>query len=206
MSRVHVKMHGDAKFSACGLYRWWLTRVWDAHAPLCALIGMNPSTANATENDATVRKEIHFVRSWGFGGLLKLNAYGYKATLPDDLYAARARGVDIVGACNTAAHLVEYLREFDVQKTVACWGRLQQETFYGNRGWDLRDQLGRKYGVQLDCFRKNSDASPAHPLYLPYGLLPEPWNYAAVASPESRVASGQTILTTESQSRGENRR
>jgi len=33
-----------------------------------------------------------------------------------------------------------------------------------------------------------------------------PWNYAAVASPESRVASGQTILTTESQSRGENRR
>jgi hypothetical protein len=55
-----------------------------------------------------------------------------------------------------------------VQKVVACWGKLKTD-----RGWLLRDTLG----LRLDCLNKNKDGSPAHPLYLPYGLLPEPWNY-----------------------------
>jgi hypothetical protein len=133
---------------------------------------MNPSTATATEDDPTVSKEIHFVRSWGFGGLLKLNAYAYKATNPADLYKARARGVDVVGDKNTAGQMLTRLQEFNVAATVACWGRLKFD-----RGWILRDVFTR-YGVQLDCFKKNADGSPAHPLYLPYGLLREPWNYA----------------------------
>ena len=164
-------MNGDAKFSPCGRWRWWLTRVWDESLPMAALIGMNPSTANASEDDNTVHKEIHFCRDWGFGGLLKLNAYAYKATKPSDLWIARARGVDVVGEENTAGRMLSLLREFNVGRTVACWGRLSTD-----RGWVLRDAL-EYFGVQLDCFKKNSDGSPAHPLYLPYGLVPQPWNY-----------------------------
>jgi hypothetical protein len=163
-------MTGTAKFSADGRWRWWLTRVWDDSLPMAALIGMNPSTATATEDDPTIGKEIHFVREWGFGGLLKLNAYAYKATNPKDLWAARARGVDVVGEENTAGKMLALLRDFNVGKTVACWGRLKTD-----RGWILRDALGY-FGVQLDCFKKNADGSPAHPLYLPYGLMPERWS------------------------------
>ena len=129
-------MTGNAKFSECGRWRWWLTRTWDESLPMAALIGMNPSTANATENDPTVGKEINFVRSWGFGGLLKLNAYAFKATDPKDLYSARTRGVDVVGEENTAGHMLKLLREFNVGKTLACWGRLKTD-----RGWILRDAL-----------------------------------------------------------------
>ncbi len=162
---------GAARFSLCGRYRFWLTRVWDADLAMCCLIGMNPSTATETENDPTVAKEIHFVRSWGFGGMLKLNAYAYKATQPKDLYAARARGLDIIGRENTADHIVGYIADFKATKVVACWGRLKTD-----RGWLLGESLKQK-GIRLDCLKKNSDGSPARPLYLPYGLLPEPWNY-----------------------------
>lgn len=141
---------------------------------MCCLIGMNPSTANATDNDPTVHKEIHFVKSWGFGGLLKLNAYGFKATKPADMWAARARGIDIIGRENTADYLIGYITEFKVEKVVACWGRLKTD-----RGWLLAEDLRAIGDLKLDCFKKNSDGSPAHPLYLPYGLLPEPWNYIA---------------------------
>jgi hypothetical protein len=165
-------MKGDAKFSACGRWRWWLTRIWDESLSMACLIGMNPSTASATENDPTISKEIHYVRSWGFGGMLKLNAYAYCTAHPVVLYAARARGVDVIGAENTISHLARYIREFGVRKTVACWGRLKTD-----RGWLLQKNLG----VDLDCFKRNTDGSPAHPLYLPYGLLPEPWYYGQVS-------------------------
>lgn len=165
-------MTGDAKFSACGRWRWWLTRTWDESLPTICLIGMNPSTATASEDDPTVGKEIQYCRSWGFGRMLKLNAFAYKATFPADLYAARTRGVNIIGVENSSRHMLARLLEFEVEKTVACWGRLKRD-----RGWILRDEFSN-FGVQLDCLKKNSDGSPAHPLYLPYGLLLEPWNYA----------------------------
>jgi hypothetical protein len=161
-------MKGEAKFSDCGRWRWWLWREWDEKLPVIVLIGMNPSTADADKNDPTVAKEVNYATSWGFGGMLKLNAFAFKATNPKDMWAAKARGVDIIGAENTAAHMIGYMRYFRAERAVACWGRLKSD-----RGWLLAEQLKLK----LDCLRKNSDGSPAHPLYLPYGLLLEPWNY-----------------------------
>lgn len=123
-------MIGDAKFSECGRYRWWLTRVWDSSLLACCLIGMNPSTATAIENDPTVGKEIHFVKSWGFGSLLKLNAFAFKATDPRDLYSARARGVDVIGRENTAANMVETILLYgNVGKIVASGGTRPEAGF-----------------------------------------------------------------------------
>ena len=34
---------GDASFSECGRWRWWLTRIWDDSLPMAGLIGMNPA-------------------------------------------------------------------------------------------------------------------------------------------------------------------
>jgi hypothetical protein len=162
---------GEAAFSECGVWRWWLTRVWDESLPMACLIGMNPSTATASEDDPTVRKEITFVRSWGYGGMLKLNAFGYRATDPSDLWRARERGFDVIGKLNSAQNLLSYMRQFETRVAVACWGRLRTD-----RGWYLRNSF-TEAGMKLDCIKKNSDGSPAHPLYLPYGLLLEPWNY-----------------------------
>lgn len=162
---------GEAQFSPCGRYRYWLLRVWDESKPTAAIIGMNPSTATEKDDDPTVAKETTIIRSLGFGALLKLNAFAYRATLPVDLWKARQRGVDVIGPENTAPHIVEYLKLFAVKQTIAAWGKLKTD-----RGWFLSQSL-KASGIRLDCLKKNGDGSPAHPLYLPYGLIPEPWNY-----------------------------
>ena len=58
-------MHSSAIFSDCGRYRYSLSRRWE-NGENCVFVGLNPSTADSAKNDATVRKCIHFARSWGF--------------------------------------------------------------------------------------------------------------------------------------------
>lgn len=162
-------MRTEANFSPCRKYRYWLLRVWDENLPLCGIVGLNPSVANETDNDPTITKEITFSRSWGFGGILKQNLYAYCATDPKNMWAARKWGVNVEGPNNYLEDIVErFINQFpQVGKVVAAWG---------NDGGDRGVQLGRM-GLKMDCLKKNSDGSPAHPLYLPYGLLLEPWNY-----------------------------
>jgi hypothetical protein len=161
-------IESNAKFSADRKYRYWLVRRWANRWPLVAIIGMNPSKAAEIENDSTVSRELHFAKEWGYGGLLKLNAYAYCATYPKDLWAARQSGVDIIGTENTAACLMAYLAEFKIEKVVAAWGRLRTD-----RGWLLRDGLG----IRMDCLGLNGDGSPRHPLYLSYTTPLQPFNY-----------------------------
>ena len=64
-------MQRDACFSACGRYRWSLSRAWDADLskPWIAFIMLNPSTADAEQDDPTIRRCVAFAKAWGFGGL-----------------------------------------------------------------------------------------------------------------------------------------
>lgn len=59
-----------AKMSPEKDYRYALWRVWDDSKAM--FIGLNPSTANETENDPTIRRVIRFARDWGNGDLFKL--------------------------------------------------------------------------------------------------------------------------------------
>jgi hypothetical protein len=47
-----------AEFSPCGDYRYSLWRMWseEENAPRVMFIGLNPSTADATRNDPTIRR------------------------------------------------------------------------------------------------------------------------------------------------------
>lgn len=43
-------------------------------------IGVNPSTADANEDDQTTTKLIEFTRRWGFGKYVLMNLFPYRAT------------------------------------------------------------------------------------------------------------------------------
>jgi hypothetical protein len=101
--------HSEAYLSDDRRYRYWLLRIWDDALPVMANIGANPSTADETVNDPTIRKDIGFATRLGFGGLLKLNVGGFRATKPKDWYNA----ADPFGPENSIAHLLEYLATFD---------------------------------------------------------------------------------------------
>ena len=78
-----------AYLSDDGRYRYSLTR----HvAPLtgdgvCTFVMLNPSTADATHDDPTIRRCIGFARAWGFEWLKVVNLFAYRATDPRDLWA-----------------------------------------------------------------------------------------------------------------------
>ena len=46
----------DAQFDPTGQYRYSLTRGWDSTRPSITIIMLNPSQANATVDDPTIRR------------------------------------------------------------------------------------------------------------------------------------------------------
>lgn len=46
-------MKKTAKLSDCRTYRYELQRIWDESKPYAMFIGLNPSTADETEDDPT---------------------------------------------------------------------------------------------------------------------------------------------------------
>jgi hypothetical protein len=80
----------SAFFSPCRTWRYSLTR--DV-APLtgegtCTFIGLNPSTADETQDDPTIRRCIDFARRWGFARLKMLNLFALRSTDPRGLLTA----------------------------------------------------------------------------------------------------------------------
>jgi hypothetical protein len=59
---------------------------------------LNPSTADASQDDPTIRRCIGFARQWGCGRLVVLNLFAFRATDPADL----KRAADPVGPENRA--------------------------------------------------------------------------------------------------------
>lgn len=159
-------MSSGAYLSDDRLFRYWLMRQWSKQ-PVLAIIGCNPSTADETENDPTIRKCIGFAERLGLGGILMLNVGAYRATDPKKWKAAS----DPFGPENTVRHLQDYLQQFAPGATVAAWGKPCTASERGR----MRAEAIKKAIVGLQCWGRNSDGSPRHPLMLPYTTERQSW-------------------------------
>lgn len=161
MSQPDLFMRRDAVISRCGLYRYSLTREWDASLPKACFIGLNPSTADALEDDATVRRCIGFAKTWGMGGLIMVNLFAFRATQPADMLKA----VDPVGPSNDAWIRRETERAGIV---IAAWG---------NDGGHLdRDKaVMAALTVKLTAIGRTQSGAPRHPLYMAATAQPMPY-------------------------------
>lgn len=74
-----------AAFSPCRKYRFALWRIWDNSKPLVMFIGLNPSTANETKADATIRSVIRISKFNGYGGFYMMNCFPFVTEDPDKL-------------------------------------------------------------------------------------------------------------------------
>lgn len=143
-----------AVFSPCGTWRYLLWRCWSeiGHGlPRVAFVGLNPSTADESVDDPTIRRCIGFAKRWGFGGLTMLNAYAFRATDPADMKRAR----DPVGPGHD-----EFLKHAAkaVDAIVAAWG-VHCEPYRAAKVCQLLDR-------SIECLGKTKDGKPKHPLYL----------------------------------------
>lgn len=143
-----------AEFSECRKYRYvlWRRWGWSGYAQQVMFIGLNPSTADETEDDPTIRRCIGFAKSWGYAGLLMMNAYAFRATNPREM----KRQIDPVGPGNDEAF---GYRRTQVGLIVACWGSHCSES----RERQVCDAVGKP----IQCFGLTKAGRPKHPLYLP---------------------------------------
>jgi len=108
-----------AEISTCGLYRYRLWRTWDAANPSrVAFIMLNPSTADATANDPTLRRCIDFAQRWGHGGLEVVNLFPFRAADPKEMLR-QSREVAVGGPENEEAIRGAVRR---CHLLVAAWG------------------------------------------------------------------------------------
>ena len=77
--------NNGAEFSEDGKYRYALWRIWNTELPLVAILGLNPSTANETSDDPTIRRVKSFAKGWGYGGFYMLNLFAFVTPYPDEL-------------------------------------------------------------------------------------------------------------------------
>lgn len=151
-----------ADISQCGTYRNFLLVTWRLSLPELAVIGLNPSKADLQRSDNTMRKCVNWAKGHGYGSLLMLNCYPFRATDPSDMRAA----VDPFGG-QTLACLTKLCS--DVLTVVAAWGGQAKHL---GRGDEVARVFNRA-GIPLFCFGINQDGSPLHPCYakLPDTLL-----------------------------------
>jgi hypothetical protein len=149
-------MVGTATFSDCGLFRYDLTRRWRSGETVVWLM-LNPSTATAETDDATIRKCIEFSRRFGFGGLVILNLFAFRSRHPSVMRSA----ADPIGPLND--EFIE--RHARAAGSVICaWGSHGR---FKHRDEQVTLML-RKHKVTLDCLHFLKDGSPGHPLMLSY--------------------------------------
>jgi hypothetical protein len=79
---------GGAVITADRRYRYNLWRTWDRTLPVCGWVMLNPSTADETKLDPTLRRVLDYSRRWGYGGFVIRNLFAYRATDPCELLDA----------------------------------------------------------------------------------------------------------------------
>ena len=150
-------MKTDATLSEDRRYRYVLSRIWDESKPTVMIIGLNPSTADETENDPTIERCISFARSWEYGGIYMLNLFAFRATKPKDMFDAE----NPIGRDND-----QYIKKYSkiCDKVVCAWGN---DGSYKNRSREILAMIDNIYYLKL-----NKTGEPAHPLYLKGDLKP----------------------------------
>lgn len=118
-------------------------------------IMLNPSTADALTDDATIRRCIRFSKDFGHGGMEVVNLFAYRTHNPKRLKLIEAP----VGKENNAY----ILKACEGSKVVCAWGNHGQ---YAGRG-DRVTQMLVEHNIPMWCLGKTAEMQPKHPLYLP---------------------------------------
>ncbi|MGD9544360.1 MAG: DUF1643 domain-containing protein [Methylocystis sp.] len=146
-----------AAISRCRAYRYSLMRRW-SDAPLLPFVMLNPSTADAVEDDPTIRRCIGLARREGAGGILVANLYALRSPSPQALWAVR----DPIGPKNWRTLVGLAAQAIEQSAPIICaWGAQARQ--------DQTDRALRMFqssGARLACLGRTKEGAPRHPLYV----------------------------------------
>jgi hypothetical protein len=137
------------------VYRYQLVRsTGHPNQALVNFVGLNPSTADESSDDPTVRRLIGFARRHAFGFLILTNLYAFRVTDPRALkFAADPIGPENFRYLAAAARYSH--------RIVPCWGALGAAQGRGREVLAMLQRLG-----DIRVFGLTKGGEPMHPLYL----------------------------------------
>ena len=157
--RSSAVISGDDK------YRYRLDRWWGP-GPRLVWVMLNPSTADASKDDPTIRRVRRFTEREGFDGFTVVNLFAYRATDPRALRSITF--AEAVGPDNEK-HLTELLgnryrcEPGDAPMVVAAWG---SPPFPSGGVWIAQTAYVADGAAPTRCLGVTAHGHPRHPLYV----------------------------------------
>jgi hypothetical protein len=158
---IFIDNRKNAVISDCGNYRYRLTRTWNTEKGTIVFLMLNPSTADVTNNDPTIRRCINFAKDWGYGSLIVGNLFALRTSDPSNLDEHESP----IGPKNDS-YLQKICKEANM--VVAAWG--------ANEAIETREQeVISMLDVDLYALNTTKDNHPSHPLYQEKDTKPTLW-------------------------------
>jgi len=138
-------------------YRYVLVRQWDTSRPLVVFLMLNPSTADGSQDDATTRSCRAIAQNSGFGGMLFVNLYAYRAKNPSTLYMVQ----DPIGPDNDKSLRWVCAR---AEKIIVAWGN-RGPSVVANQILHVMNVLSSYWDVMYSLGTTNQ-GQPTHPRFI----------------------------------------
>jgi hypothetical protein len=152
-------------------YRYWLELQLAERGPRLAVVLKNPSTATAARSDPTIGKVSAWARRRGFGAVIVVNLFAFRATEPTDLNGhtySRLVGPENDACLRKAARGAEVL--------VAAWGNpngVRRER-YDQRIAEVVRLIGARRLKQVGAL--TAQGYPRHGLWWTRAMTLEPFD------------------------------
>lgn len=150
-------------------YHLWRSLKTKSGAGSVTFVMLNPSTADETMDDPTIRRCLGFARTWGYKSMDVVNLFALRTTYPRVL--KRLPYMEAIGWENNA--MIEKVAS-EASIVIAAWG------IHGALHQRDDDVIRMLVPTgKLHYLRFTKDKHPSHPLYLPMTLKPIPWGKSA---------------------------
>lgn len=151
----------NAIISPCGKFRYLLTRIVAETGPLVCVVMVNPSKADGTLTDHTIRKLDGFAKRLGWRGYIVVNKFAYRATDVNELKAA----IDPIGPL-CGGYIAQAMIQCDF--IVVAWGSLVKLPLTLRSRWRLIVNHAQALKRDLYCWQTCNDGHPVHPVMIGY--------------------------------------
>ncbi len=158
-------------FSQCGSYRWILKRELLSGKKTVVFIGLNPSKANASNNDRTLIRIINFCSRWNYKNIYIINLFSLISKSPIHL----SKSNDPIGENNDLITLksLEFWRENRNCDLWLGWGDKGQINGRDRKVLKLIKNFSNlkskenNHSKRVLCLGLSKKGNPLHPLYMP---------------------------------------
>lgn len=148
----------NASLSVDGRYRFDLYRRWaPVDRRMATWVMLNPSTADASQDDQTIRRCIAFSQVAEMDALTVVNLYALRATNPAELASAD----DPIGPGNGD---VVRRAVMDAELVIAAWGGHPMAR--RSAAWSVVINLALAGHIELWCLGTTAAGEPHHPARL----------------------------------------